>query len=75
MTVVAQSLNGCLRLNVSKDGKKGVVEIRSHLFPGEWTYCVYRSLPIDRAWELFESQVVWHVDKNKFLEPIVDIGV
>lgn len=74
MTVVAISLNGCLRLR-NINGKKAVVEIRSHLFPGDWTYCIHRSLSLDAAMKLFENQAQHHVDSTCFLKPVVNPGV
>lgn len=68
------SIDGLLRLRALKGGK-AVVELRSHLFPGSWTYCVYRSLPMEKAMDLFLSQARHHVDPNIFIKPIVDRGV
>lgn len=73
--IKAHSLNGLLRLRATKNGKNGVVEIRSHLFPGSWTWCVYRSLPLEKAEELFENQCVHHTNPNQFFQPIVQPGV
>lgn len=74
MTVVAISLDGCLRLR-NINTKKSVVEIRSHLFPGDWVYCIHRSLPSAAAMELFENQSQHHVDRTRFLTPIVNPGI
>ena len=61
MTVLAHSLDDELRLRqISRD--KGVVEIRSSLRSDDrWTYCVYRSLPLEKAHELFNNQCRFHV--------------
>lgn len=73
--ILAQSIDGCLRIRSVKNGKTAVVEIRSHLFPGEWIYCVWKSLPINEAWELFQNQAIHHIDPKRFFQPIVERGV
>lgn len=74
--VIAISLNGCLRIRaLNAAGTKAVVEIRSHLFPGDWTYCVYRNLKIEAAMEMFMNQARHHVDPNMFTKPVVQPGV
>lgn len=74
--VLAIALNGCLRIRtLNKAGTKGVVEIRSHLFPGDWTYCVHRNLKIEDAMELFMNQARHHTDPKKFFQPVVQPGV
>jgi hypothetical protein len=75
MTILAHSLDGLLRIRATKNGKAAVVELRSHLFPGDWTWCVFRSQPIDAAWKLFHNQTRFHVDPNAFTQPIVQPGV
>lgn len=70
MTVLAHSLEGTLRIR--QQGSRGVVEIRSHLFPGDWTYCVWRSLPLSEAWDLFVNQCQHRV---QYTQPVVNPGV
>lgn len=72
--VLAISLDGLLRVR-KLSNFRGVVELRSHLFPGDWTWCVYRSTPLDMAMELFLNQARHHVDPAKFIKPIVQPGV
>lgn len=74
MTVLAHSLNGLLRIR-ALNKNKAVVEIRSPLFPGDWTYCVFRSNTTNDAWELFHNQTRFHTDPNVFTQPIVQPGV
>lgn len=72
--VLAMSLNGLLRVRkISK--KRGVVEIRSHLYPGDWTWCVWRSNSLDMAMQLFMNQAGHHLDGAKYIKPIVQPGV
>lgn len=75
MTVLAISLNGLLRIRSNKKGDKAVVELRGYLYPERWTWCVFRSLPIDKAWELFHNQTVFHTDPHEYDQPIVQPGV
>ena len=56
MNIIKISPNGQLRLRKMKNGN-GVVELFCH---GKWVYCVWRSNPMKRAIELFESQVKFH---------------
>ena len=72
--VLAISLDGLLRLRKISNFR-GVVEIRSHLFPGTWTWCVYKSTPLDMAHDLFLNQARHHTDSTKFTTPIVQPGV
>lgn len=74
MTVLAHSLDGCLRLR-ELGGGLGVVELRSHLYPGRWTWCVWEYLHLDRAMDLFMNQARHHTDPSKFFKPVVDPGV
>lgn len=74
MTVLAHTLDGCMRIR-ALSSKRGVVELRSHLYPGSWSWCVYRSLPIAEAWELFHGQAYHHVDPNRFFQPLVSPGL
>lgn len=74
MTVLAHSLDGCLRIRALKRGR-AVVEIRSHLIPNQWAYCVWRVLPEDRAWAMFDRQCKHHVDASIFTSPVVQPGV
>lgn len=70
--VLAHSLEGTLRIRQQGNhGTFGVVEIRSHLFPGDWTYCVWRSLPIDKAWDLFHGQCQ---HRPQYTQPVVQPG-
>ena len=73
-TVMAISLDGCLRIRSLTSGKS-VVELRSHMFPGEWTWCVYRSMKNKDTWDMFENQCAHHDNKDKFLDPVVQPGV
>lgn len=73
---LAFSLDGLLRIrNTNKAGTRAVVEIRSHLYPGDWTYCVWRNLPTNEAWDLFHHQTVHHTDPKAYTKPIVLPGV
>lgn len=72
--VLVFSLDGLMRLRALKNGK-GVVEIRSHPFPGTWTWCVYRSLPMEKAMDLFMNQARHHTDPSIFTTPIVQPGI
>ena len=77
LRILAQSLDGCLRIRRVADrhkAAKAIVEIRSHRFPGEWTYCVNRINSLPEAWELFNNQSAHHVDPNRFFEPIIARG-
>ena len=56
MTILATSPNGKLRLRKMKNGK-GVVELECN---GNWVWCVWRSSPMERAQELFDSQARHH---------------
>lgn len=69
MQTIAHSLDGCLRLRVTEDGKQGVVEIRSNVFPGHWSWCVYRSQSIKHTRQLFESQCRFHLDPSLVYDP------
>lgn len=73
MTVLAVSLNGCLRIR-SLNSKNAVVELRSYLCPGEWTYCVFRNIPLSRAWEIFHNQSQYHDDINAYSSPVIKPG-
>ena len=68
MTILAHSLNGPLRLRPNKKGDAGVVELRNHLRAGDWFWCVYRSQPIEKAWELFQNQCKFHTDHSSTTE-------
>ncbi|QNH71990.1 hypothetical protein P9VFCI_161 [Rhizobium phage P9VFCI] len=74
MTILAHSLNGLLRLR-QLSGTKAVVEIRSHLHPGDWIYCAFRSLDLEEAHRIFHHQCEYHVSKDMYLQPIVQPGV
>lgn len=74
MNTLAHTLDGLMRIRSSTNGKTGVVEVRSPYYPRDWMYCVYRSLPIDQAWEIFHAQSVHHTDSNIYLNPIVEKG-
>lgn len=75
MTILAHSLDGCLRLKANLTSGKGVVELRSHLYPTLWTYCVWRSLPLAEAWDLFNNQTMHHVNPHQYHQPVVQPGV
>lgn len=62
MTVLAHSLNGCLRIRAAKNGKTAVVELRNKRHPEHWTYCVWRSQPVEKAWTLFTNQCRFHTE-------------
>lgn len=58
MTILETSPNGNLRLRLMKNGK-GVVELANY-DRSNWVWCVWRSLPLDEAQKLFDSQVRFH---------------
>ena len=63
MTVLAHSLDGCLRIH-RQSKHSAVIELRSHLYPGDWIYCVWRTIPIDEAWEMFYNQCQYHLERK-----------
>lgn len=71
--VLAHSLDGVLRIRQLND-RQAVVELRSHLFPGDWTYCVFRRLDLVEAWGLFDKQCEFH-RRPLFTTPVVQPGV
>lgn len=71
--ILAHSLDGLLRIRqLSKNSM--VVETRSPTIPGYWIFCVWKSLPPTRAWELFNGQTIHHADPSKYLTPVVKPG-
>lgn len=74
MSILAITLDGCMRIRQFANGK-AVVELRGHLFPGGWIYCVYRSLSMEKAWELFHNQATHHTNINRFTQPVVSPGL
>lgn len=74
MTVLAHSLDGLLRIR-RQSTNSAVVEIRSAWTPGTWTYCVWRSSPLDEAMKLFINQCQYHTDPSQFIEPVHQPGV
>lgn len=56
MTILATSPDKLLRLRKLKNGK-GVVELDCH---GVWVWCVWRSSPMERAIEAYNSQLRFH---------------
>lgn len=74
-TDIAYSLDGCLRLiQFGRHGEKGCVQIRAHLYPGDWSSCVYRQQPFDDAKQFFWEQAIFHVDRHRFFQPVVEPG-
>ena len=73
--IIAHSLDGCLRLREFKNGVTAVVELRNHLYPGEWRWCMWKSLPKEKAMETFLSQCQFHLRFKKCFEPVVQPGV
>lgn len=69
---LAYSLDGCLR--ISEVGKYGIVELRSHLYPGRWLRCL-SAMTVVEAWEFFMSQAKFHSDPTKYFQPVVEPGV
>lgn len=72
--ILAISLDGLLRIR-RQSNLAAVVELRSPAFPGDWTYCVWRSCPIDEAWTLFLNQCLHHLDPHNYMDSIVQPGV
>lgn len=71
--IIAYSLDGCLRL-VRTSAASGVVELRSHLYPGYWRWCVRRKFTFPEAEALFEGQCFHHVDPHQYFQPVVRPG-
>lgn len=73
MEIVAYSLDGCLRLIYLGRGR-GRVELRSHLYPGSWTWCVKRFMKLEEARTLFDNQAAFHADPSQYTKPVVRPG-
>lgn len=73
--IIKMAPDGLMRMRrLSKN--RAVVEVRSPFFAGSWVWAVYRSLPNDRAEELFQNQLRHHQDEpGKYTKPIVEPGV
>jgi hypothetical protein len=74
VSILAITLDGCMRIRQFANGK-AVVELRGHLFPGDWIYCVYRSLTLEKAWDMFHNQAAHHTNINRFTKPVVSPGL
>lgn len=61
--IIAHSLDGQLRLR-SRPYGEGVVELFG-LATGQWIYCAFRSLPYEKALEMFEFQCKFHMGQNR----------
>jgi hypothetical protein len=74
VSILAITLDGCMRIRQFANGK-AVVELRGHLFPGDWIYCAYRSLTLEKAWDMFHNQAAHHTDINRFTKPVAGPGL
>ena len=69
---LAYSLDGCLR--IFQSGKYGIVEVRSHLYPGSWRRCLHK-MTVTEAWGFFMNQAKFHMDPAEYFQPVVSPGV
>lgn len=64
--VLAMSLDGQLRIRAFKYGGRGVVELSDGR--GGWTWCVWHSCEMPRAWNLFNNQCKFHDGPHPWIE-------